>query len=274
MRAGALALAVLLSSPPLLAADETPMTSQQGEAILKELQAIRQLLERQAAPPPAAPKAPAEVTISLGERSFLGDAGAPLLMVEFTDYQCPYCRRFHEQTFPQIQRDWIDTGKLRFVSMDLPLSFHANAETAANAARCAGDQGKFWELRETMIRNAAKLAPEDIQGYARDLGLDMGSFEQCLAARPYQKSISDDVSTAQAAGITGTPSFVIGANPTGREFKGIRLVGAQPYPAFKQQLERLLPADPPAAGLEAKPDPAMESGRFKLQGQVGSDAGR
>jgi len=261
----------LLLAGAVSAEPAEPLTRQQGDAILKELQAIRQLLERQAGPaaaPAPAARAAAEVTIPVGDRPSLGTADAPLLMVEFTDYQCPYCRRFHEQSFPQIRREFIDTGKLRFVSMDLPLSFHSNAETAANAARCAGDQGRFWELREVMIVNAAMLSADDIRGYAQQVGLELGGFEQCMAARPYQQSIEKDSQAAQAAGISGTPSFVIGRNQAGKDLTGLKLVGAQPYAAFKIQLDKLLAQAPIAPAEVGNP---METGGVKRQGQVKAD---
>jgi Trk K+ transport system NAD-binding subunit len=135
------------------------ITRQQAEDILKELRQIRQLLER---PPVAArgpqEEAPARAKISdLTGVSMLGSKNAPLTIVEFTDYQCPFCQRFHVTAFPELKKAYIDTGKVRFFSKDMPLDFHPNAMRAAMAARCAGEQNKFWELRDTMGANPNSL---------------------------------------------------------------------------------------------------------------------
>ena len=87
----------------------------------------------------------------------LGDKNAPLTVVEFTDYQCPFCQRFHVTSYPDLKKNYIDTGKVRFYSRDLPLDFHANAMRAAQAARCANDQGQYWKMREIMSANPDKL---------------------------------------------------------------------------------------------------------------------
>ena len=103
-----------------------------------------------------------DLSISVGRRPSQGNDNAVLTIVEFSDYQCPFCGRHARETFPQIRRDYIDTGKLRFLSRDLPLDFHANAFPAAEAARCAGEQKKFWELRDVLVVNAAKLSREEV----------------------------------------------------------------------------------------------------------------
>ncbi len=103
----------------------------------------------------------------------LGRPDAPLTMVEFTDLQCPFCNRFATQTFDQLKKDYIDTGKVRFISRDFPLDFHPQAMPAARAARCAGDQGRFWEMRTTLVKNAGQLSPAYITQTASSLKLDM-----------------------------------------------------------------------------------------------------
>src|SRR5262245_10109126 len=120
-----------------------PITREQADAMLAELRAIHQLLDRQA-PPVMRPSPPAPtVRMAVAQGWYaLGRDDAPLTIVEFSDYQCPYCRRFHLETFPELKKNYVDTGKVRFVSRDLPLDFHPNALRAAEAARCAGDQKK------------------------------------------------------------------------------------------------------------------------------------
>ena len=127
--------------------DQVGLTRQQGEQILQELRQIRQLLERQQAKPAAQQpqeEAPTKAKITdLSGVPMLGSKTAPLTIVEYTDYQCPFCQRFHVTVFAELKKAYIDTGKVRFFSKDMPLDFHPNAMRAAMAARCAGEQGKF-----------------------------------------------------------------------------------------------------------------------------------
>lgn len=241
-RALAVAAALLLCLPALPARAQAipPDTAQQ---ILQELRAIRQLLE---APPRNAPAraAAADERVSLAFQPgalALGRADAPLLMVEFTDYECPFCRQFHLTAFEQIRKNYIEPGKLRYVSRDFPLEFHKNALRAAVAGRCGAEQGKFWELRHSMIANASKLQPEDILGYAGKLSLDAGKFRSCMESGRLLAAVEADMDEGRAAGVSGTPTFLIGRLANGR-LEGVRLVGAQPYLVFAAKLDQLLGA--------------------------------
>ena len=115
---------------------------------------------------------------------FLGKADAPLTLVMFTDYQCPFCSRFETQTLPEIKKQYIDTGKLRFVVRDLPLPFHPNAPKAAEAAHCAEEQGKYWELREKLVNNGDKLDAKLLPDYAKQVGLDVEQVLRLPGERP------------------------------------------------------------------------------------------
>lgn len=204
-----------------------------GESILNELRQIRALLEKQQPGPGAAPVA--ETAKISGAGFSIGRAAAPLTLVEFADYQCPFCKQFHAAVYERLKKNYIDTGKLRFISRDLPLDFHTNAFAAANASRCAGDQNRFWEMRETLISHADKLDPEAITGYAHTLGLNMEQFGTCVSSGKYASSIRADVAEATAAGIQGTPAFVLGrTHDSGIE--GIKIIGAQPYEVFEKAL--------------------------------------
>ena len=233
----AVALAALAVATP---AHAQGITQQQADQILEELRAIRQLLER---PPIAAPSGPpppsARVTLPAATVYALGRADAPLTMVEFTDLECPFCRQFHVTTFEQLKKNYIDTGKLRFVTRDFPLDFHANARPAAHAARCAGEQNRFWEMRHVLTVNAAALNRDAMLKFARELGLDMSQFEACFTAERYREAIDRDVADARGANVSGTPTFVLGKTaPQG--FEGLRIVGAQPYAVFEQKIKELL----------------------------------
>jgi protein-disulfide isomerase len=152
--------------------------------------------------------------------------------VEFTDYQCPFCKQAYETTYPQIMSEYVDVGKVRYLIRDLPLSFHPNAKPAALAARCAGDQGKYLEMHDTLFTNQEEWINlsdpgEEFKGYAQELGLS-GEFASCYDEDRYGDVIDDDVALANSVGATGTPTFFINGKP---------LIGAQPYSAFQAAIE-------------------------------------
>ncbi len=169
----------------------------------------------------------------------LGRATAPLTMIEFTDYQCPYCRRFQAEVWPRLKRDYIDTGRLRYIARDLPLEIHAAAAPAAEAAHCAAEQGKFWEMHAALLGGAADLESGGIGRRARAVGLDMTRFDECLARHKYSAVIAAHVAEADAAGIDGTPGFIVGRAAHG-ELTGVRVEGALPYGEFAELLRELL----------------------------------
>jgi protein-disulfide isomerase len=171
----------------------------------------------------------------------LGHSNAPLTMVEFTDYQCPYCRRFQAEEWPKLKHDYIDTGKLRFIARDLPLEIHASAGPASEAAHCAGEQGRFWAMHAALLAGAADFASGGIERRASALGLDRTRFDACLKAQRYAQAIEAHVREADAAGIDGTPGFVIGRVVHG-ELEGVRVEGAMPYEQFDALLRELLAA--------------------------------
>ncbi len=225
---------------------ETPMTREQGDAILKELQQIRKLLEKG---PPARQAAdscgkgrstkPVNVKVSIKDSPVFGEEDAPVTIVEFTDYQCPYCKQFHNGAYKQIKTNYVDTGKVRYINRDLPLAFHRQAKPAAHAARCAGEQGKFWELRHLLVVNGNRLTPSAITEHARSLSLDMEPFQTCMDSGRYHKAIDRDAADARAIGVTGTPSFVVGASG-GDIIHGRRLEGAKSYGTFEREIKVLL----------------------------------
>lgn len=233
----------LIFSLALSAQAEEAMTKEQGTAILKELRQIRILLEKQQKNVPSQARKPEpeakEVKVGL-EGHILGEKNAPLTLVEFTDYECPYCRRFYEGTFPGIKKDFIDTGKVKFVSRNLPLPFHKNAKKAAQAVMCAGDQGKYWEMRDTVFKNNRALDGNKLSDYAKELNLDTAKFNDCLNSDKHIDRIEADLKEAQSATITGTPSFILGQSVKKGEMTGEKVVGAQPYAVFKEKIESML----------------------------------
>jgi protein-disulfide isomerase len=244
-----LALAICLAGSGSFVSAQS--LSQQNDAILQELKAIRQLLEKLAGPlggqpggpiPTAAAPVDDHVKLAAVTGLVLGKPDAPLTMVEFTDLQCPFCRQFHVTAYEQIKKDYIDTGKLRYISRDFPLdTIHPYAQSAARASRCAADQGKFWEMRHTILVNNAALSNDVFNTFAQDLKLDVATFKACeaTAATKFQADFQKDLSDATSVGVSGTPTFVIGKTAaTGLD--GVRIVGAQPYAVFDAKLKALL----------------------------------
>src|SRR5215468_3088147 len=234
--AGAMALAFLATAPYARA---DGMTAEQAQEMINELKQIRQTLEKMQSPQ-AAPAPDDKVSYKLTPGGFsMGDAKAPLVMVEYTDFQCPFCQQFHNTAFAQIKANYIDTGKLRFVSRDFPLDFHENARRAATAGRCAAEQGKFWEMRHLMIVNAEQLKADNLVAYAATAKLDVPKFRSCLDADRFKAQIDQDIAEGEAAGVQGTPSFVIGRLENDR-IEGVRVVGAQPYAQFDARIREML----------------------------------
>jgi protein-disulfide isomerase len=226
---------------------------EQGQQrILQQLGQIqRQLRERPAAAPerPAGPEVAGKV-IDLGANPVKGEPTAPLTLVEFTDYQCPFCSRHVHDTHPEIAEQYIDAGKLRYATLDLPIeSIHPLAFRAAEATHCAEQQGKFWEMHDRLFANPRALEPWS--GHAEALGLDAAAFDECLTSERYAAAVRRDMAEAGRVGASGTPSFVIARtdpnDPT--KVEGLSFIrGAQPFAVFKAQLDAALAA--PAAPEE------------------------
>jgi len=160
--------------------------------------------------------------------------------VEFSDYECPFCKRNHDQVFSQIQKEYIDTGKVRYVFRDYPLGFHKKAIPAATAANCAGEQGKYWEINDFLFQSKANLADEKYIEFAKANGLDLAKFETCLKDDKHKAEIDKDFKDGQAYGVRGTPSFFIGKTEKGKEMTGVYIRGARPYNAFKTEIDKIL----------------------------------
>jgi len=162
-----------------------------------------------------------------------GDKNAPVTIVEFSDFECPFCGRYFTNTYSSIVENYIDTGKVKYVFKHFPLNFHASAQKASEAAECAGDQEKFWEYHDVLFANQQALSVSNLKQYASDLSLDTDDFNSCLDSGKYAAKVKQDLADGQAAGVSGTPSFFV---------NGQKLVGAQPYSAFEQAIEAALSA--------------------------------
>ncbi|MCC6545263.1 MAG: thioredoxin domain-containing protein [Nitrospirae bacterium] len=215
------------------------------KSLKKDMQDLKKEVETLKTKIAAAPSQPSEdtqdFTVSIDDDPFMGKADAPVTIVEFSDYQCPFCGRFVKNTLHELTEKYIDTGKVKYVFRDFPLDFHKNASKAAEAANCAGDKGKYWEMHDKLFNNQTALTLDDLRQYARDIGLDADSFNTCLDSGKHAAEITKDLEDGRKAMISGTPSFIIGKTQSGKkEIVGKKIIGARPFSSFEQAIDQLL----------------------------------
>ena len=173
--------------------------------------------------------------IPVDDDPFLGSEDAPITIVEFSDYECPYCRQWHSEVYSQLLDTYGD--QIRFVYRDFPLeSIHVNAKPAAEAANCANEQGVFWDYHDKLFSMELGLSPEAYQEYASQLELDEEAFQECMESGRYQQEVQSDFDFAANLGVRSTPTFFI---------NGIAVVGAQPFEIFQQVIEKELAGEIP-----------------------------
>lgn len=161
----------------------------------------------------------------------IGDVNAPVTIIAFEDFECPFCERFSQQTLPLIMEQYVKTGKVRLVWKDFPLSIHSHAQEAHEAARCAWEQDKFWEYHDIIYSNQKNLGTNDFKRYAKDLGFNENQFSSCLNSGKYTSLIEQKIDEGNSIGVTGTPSFLI---------NGRLVVGAQPFQVFADVINQAL----------------------------------
>jgi len=254
-----LLVAVTIGLSPALHAAETPSASE-FEAMRRELDALKRgqeaignnvaeilkILEAIRPPPPVRP---IDAVVPVGDSPYKGSKDARLTLIEFSDYQCPYCKRHVDTTLPQLEKEYITTGKLRYVFRDFPLeSIHDRAFKAAEAAHCAGEQQKYWEMHDRLFAKQDALAPMDLVEHARAIGLETRPFRKCLDGGRYADVIRGSVTEGKKLGITGTPAMLLGTSD-GNLVKEIKLMaGALPFAVFKEQIDKLLSPAPAQGG--------------------------
>jgi len=239
----------LLSSPPGFTQSADDLKSlrkelddiKKGQAdIQSELQEIKTLLRGRTPAPPAEPQ---NVVLEVKGDPFKGQPNARLTLVEFSDYQCPFCSRNFRETMPQLEREYIATGKVRYVFRNFPIeSIHPLAFKAAEAAVCAGDQGRYWEMHDRLFTEQNALGLKDLPNHAKALALDMPKFQECLDSGKHAARIRKDMGDGQKAGVQGTPSFFVAfTEPNDGMVKVVRIIrGAQPYAVFKSAIDSIL----------------------------------
>ncbi|MBI2146409.1 thioredoxin domain-containing protein [Candidatus Woesearchaeota archaeon] len=182
----------------------------------------------------------APIDVSVDNDPVLGDSRAPVTIIEFSDYQCPFCGKFVQETLPQLKQEYITAGKVKLVYRDFPLEIHPEAQPAALAAECAKEQNKYWEYHDQLFENQDSLSASNYKKWAQELGLNSPQFNNCIDTKKYQQEVRKDQADGASYGVTGTPAFFI---------NGRMISGAQPFEAFKAQIDRALAtAAAPATG--------------------------
>lgn len=224
---------------PGVAADIQELKKGQAE-IKAQLEEIKKLLTPK---PPQAQIEKLDAVVPIGDIATRGRKDAPVTMIEFSDYQCPYCKRQAEQTDPELIKAYVDTGKVRFAFRDFPLvAIHQNAAKAAEAARCAGEQGKYWEMHDRLFANQKELQPEKLPEHAKAVGLDDGKFRECLDSGRQAAAVKKDMDEGTRLGIRGTPTVIVGTSDGGNVKNAVIIRGAQSVETFKAELDKLLAA--------------------------------
>ncbi len=187
---------------------------------------------------PSAPQPGQKVDVKAGELPPLGDKNAKIVMIDFSDFECPFCKKYFDETYAQIKKDYIDTGKIVYYYRHFPLDFHPAAKPAALASECANEQGKFWEYHDLVFKDQAKISQKTadevkqaLKGFAISLDLNTSQFNSCLDLEKYKANVDKDQQDGVAAGVNGTPTLFV---------NGQAIVGAQPYSAFKTIIDQEL----------------------------------
>lgn len=216
----------------------------EGQRELKrDLEDIRQLLHGKET---SGQKAPARLTLPLRDGPAKGERSADIVVVEFSDYQCPYCSQHFHETLLQLEREFISTGKIRYLFRNFPIeTIHKNAMFAAEAGLCAGDQGKYWEMHDLLFGTQEALEEDRVFDHAKGLGLDLDAFERCLNGKAKHEAVRTDMRLGTTAGVSGTPTFFIGrvkevANGQPHLDVYHTISGAQSFESFQTAIDNLL----------------------------------
>jgi protein-disulfide isomerase len=217
-------------------------------AIQEDLKEIKSILGiKQAQPQPKVIVTEVEPefkdkVVNIDNRPFKGDKNAKLIFIDVSDYQCSFCGQFVREVLPQIETDYINTGKIRYVFIDYPIeALHKDAFKAALAADCAGGQRKYWEMHDRLFENQNALDSENLLRYAEKIGLDMTEFRKCFDEERYSSEIRKELDEARKIGIGSVPTFLLGYIESEENVKVVKsLRGCQPYSDYKEMIEGLL----------------------------------
>lgn len=247
----ATALSWLPSSPAVAQSTEAMEALAREVAALREAQAamqrdvqeIKALLQQALNPSAAGAAAAPRPEISLPNAPVRGRNEATTVVVEFSDFHCPFCSQYTQQVYPRIGKEYIDTGRIAYMFVNFPIdALHPRASKAHEAALCAGDQGRFWEMHDRIFAHVATAqTPEQLVGHAGVVGVDLEKFRACLDGGRRAEDVRQDVARAQSMGVRATPTFIIGTREPGGTIRVAQVIsGAQPYDAFKAALDRVI----------------------------------
>lgn len=227
--------------------EEVASLKQNQENMQKDLDEIKKWVVEHTPPKPK-PFQPSPVSTS--GALVQGKADAPVTLVEFTDYQCPFCKRHATTTLPQIVKDYVNSGKVKYVLRDFPLKqIHPNAAKLSQAVLCAGDQGKGWEMHNRIFSAEKAPDPKKLSKDVKAVGLDAKAFNACLKSDKYAGKVDASLKEGVELGIRGTPGFFLGKtdmNDLGKITATEMIVGAQPFAKFKQAIDKILNEKEPA----------------------------
>jgi protein-disulfide isomerase len=246
-------VALLSLSPPQSQADEIAALKREIERLKaqqvlmqRDLDIIKSLLQQLAQGRGQQEESFADKSISITDAPARGNASAKVTVVEVSDYHCPFCRRQNLQTMPQLMADYVNTGKVKYVFVDYPIAqLHPDAFLSHEAAACAGDQGKYWQMHDLLFTNSPAREVSQLSANAGMLGVDTRKFEECMnggKGSKYAPAIRQSIARMQQLGVGGTPLVLVGLTPpAGSPMKVISFVyGAKPYPEFKAAIDAAL----------------------------------
>jgi protein-disulfide isomerase len=216
------------------------MRKTQGD-LLKRVDALqKEVTALQGAPKPGGDGA---LSMDLRDGRFpsLGDAKAQIAIVEFSDFECPYCRKHEQVTRRMLNENYVSSGAVRYFFVDFPLGFHSHAMGAAVAGACAHQQNKFWEMHDQLFEHQARLGDDLYQTLAADLGLDTKKFQKCLGDRSVSRQIAERLALGEQVGVQGTPAFLVGRLKNGMLTDIKTISGARPIADFEKVLSKYLP---------------------------------
>ncbi len=218
---------------------EIAKLKEQQKVLHAELQGIKTLLRERGIreTPPIE-----NLQLGISEQPFKGSPNAALTLIEFTDYQCPFCRKYAKQTLPDLEKDYIETGKIQYIVRDFPLqSLHKEAFQAAVAADCAAEQGQYWEMHDRLLSSSSSPY-RDWEQHAEAIGLNTRQFQNCLTSIKPGQGVQKDLVEGRKAGVQGTPTFFLGvADQNNQNIQVLKVMrGAQSYSQMKRSLDQFL----------------------------------
>jgi len=238
-------VACALGLPPIVAAQtaidvqtlkiELSALRQKQTALEKELETIK------------AQRTSAAIVVQLDRAPVRGSAAARVVIVEVSDFECEFCSRYARETAPQIVKDYVAPGRVAYAYMHLPLQKHLLAPKASEASICAGDQGKFWDMRERLFGVPMTIGREDLRTHATALGLSLAPFTTCMEKSVHAAEVQSDIAAVKAAGVSSVPSFLIGAYDAKAHTVRVArtVVGAKAFNIFQEAIDAVLTTAPP-----------------------------